>query len=365
MVDVTDSKSVGGNTVWVRVPPPALVRRTLLHSVSAVFVRAAKISYPLSPSSSPKSNPFHWASIWIIFYISATNPLRWASGRDIFAISEQNPFHRASIRIIFYLKAVKNCMEYEFSRTELLLGTAAMQQLAKARVAVFGLGGVGGYAVEALARSGIGALDLIDHDVVSISNLNRQILATHRTIGMYKTEAAKERILSIHPSCCVTTHNTFFLPETAAEFQFRDYDYVIDAIDTVTGKIQLILASQAAGTPIISAMGAGNKLDPSAFRVADIYSTKACPLARVMRQELKRRGVKKLKVVYSEEKPISAFAETENSNSEREGGKRAKAVPGSVAFVPSVAGLILAGEVIKDLISEQIVTKEARADLPC
>ena len=243
-------------------------------------------------------------------------------------------------------------MPDQFARTELLLGTEAMERLSRCRVAVFGIGGVGGYVVEALARSGVGALDLIDHDVVSLSNLNRQILATHNTLGMLKTEAAKERILSINPKCRVILHNTFFLPQTAEEFDFRNYDYVIDAIDTVTGKIQLILASQAAGTPIISAMGAGNKLDPTAFRIADIYETKGCPLARVMRRELKRLGVEKLKVVYSTEKPQGGYAETESQpTGEEQAGKRAKAVPGSVAFVPSVAGLILAGEVIKDLIS--------------
>ena len=259
---------------------------------------------------------------------------------------------QAPIWLIFYLKAVEIEMEYEFSRTELLLGSAAMEHLAKARIAVFGLGGVGGYAVEALVRSGVGALDLIDHDVVSVSNLNRQILATHNTLGMLKTEAAKERILSINPKCRVIVHNTFFLPDTASEFDFRSYDYVIDAIDTVTGKIQLVLAAQAAGTPIISAMGAGNKLDPTAFRVADIYETQGCPLARVMRRELKHLGVEKLKVVYSTEKPQGGYAEEGNLPiGEEQAGKRAKTVPGSVAFVPSVAGLILAGEVIKDLIS--------------
>ena len=243
-------------------------------------------------------------------------------------------------------------MDHEFSRTELLLGSEAMARLAKARVAVFGLGGVGGYAVEALVRSGVGALDLVDHDIVSLSNLNRQILATHRTLGMPKTEAAKDRVLSINPKCRVITHSTFFLPETAGEFDFDSYDYVIDAIDTVTGKIQLILASQAADTPVISAMGAGNKLDPADFRVADIYETKGCPLARVMRRELKHRGVERLKVVYSPEEPLDKYAEPGTSSTdEGTSGKRAKAVPGSVAFVPSVAGLILAGEVIKDLIS--------------
>lgn len=223
-------------------------------------------------------------------------------------------------------------MEGQFIRTEMLFGKESMDRLAHARVAVFGIGGVGGYVVEALARSGVGTLDLIDNDTVCESNLNRQIIALHSTLGMYKVDAARERILDINPLAKVNCHKTFFLPESADDFPFEEYDYVVDAIDTVTGKIELILRAQAANTPVISCMGAGNKLDPTAFEVADIYKTSVCPLAKVMRRELKKRGVKKLKVVYSKEEPVSRFR-----------------TPGSNAFVPSVAGLIIAGEVVKDL----------------
>lgn len=234
----------------------------------------------------------------------------------------------------------------QFSRTELLLGHAGMERLAHAHVAVFGLGGVGGYAVEALARSGVGTLDLIDSDRVSVTNLNRQILATHRTLGQFKADAARERVLEIHPAAAVNARRVFFGPGTAGEFDFSRYDYVVDAIDTVTGKLALIQAAQAAGTPVISCMGAGNKLDPTAFRVADIYETSVCPLARVMRKELKRRGVRRLKVVYSQEPPL----EPEGAlYQESLAGEVRRQVPGSSAFVPSAAGLILAGEVIKDL----------------
>lgn len=231
-------------------------------------------------------------------------------------------------------------MEEQFSRTELLLGTEGVLRLKNARVAVFGVGGVGGFAVEALARAGIGTLDLIDKDDISVSNINRQIVATHSTIGKLKTDVAKDRILDINPNAVVNTFHTFYLPETADMFDFTQYDYIIDAIDTVTGKIQLIMEADKTGTPIISSMGAGNKLDASAFKVADIYKTNVCPLAKVMRRELKKRGIKKLKVVYSEEQPLKINAETQDIR---------KAVPGSVSFVPSVAGLILAGEVIKDI----------------
>ena len=234
-------------------------------------------------------------------------------------------------------------MKYEFSRTELLLGEEAMKLLSESRVAVFGVGGVGGHVVEALARSGVGALDLIDKDQVDITNLNRQIIALHSTLGQDKVEAARARILDINPDCRVTLHKTFYLPETQDQFDFTQYDYVVDAIDTVSGKVALVLQAQEAGVPIICSMGAGNKLDPTAFRVADIYQTKVCPLARVMRKELKSRGVKKLKVVYSEEPPISPGSSAE----EEIPGRRQ--IPGSTAFVPAVAGLILAGEVIKDL----------------
>lgn len=227
----------------------------------------------------------------------------------------------------------------------MLFGSDAMKRLEKSRVAVFGIGGVGGYTVEALARSGIGALDLVDNDTVSVTNINRQIIALNSTIGKYKVDAAKERILDINPDCRVNTYTTFFMPDCSDEFDFTQYDYVIDAIDTVTGKIEIAMKAQAAGIPAISSMGAGNKLDPTAFEVTDIYKTSVCPLARAMRQQLKRRGVKQLKVVYSKEQPIEPVAvsgsETDNS--------LGRAIPGSNAFVPSVVGLIIAGEVIKDI----------------
>ncbi|MCR5527218.1 MAG: tRNA threonylcarbamoyladenosine dehydratase [Lachnospiraceae bacterium] len=236
----------------------------------------------------------------------------------------------------------------QFSRTQLVLGSKAMEKLSNSRVAVFGVGGVGGYVCEALARSGVGAIDIIDKDTVDLSNLNRQIIATQKTVGRYKTEVMKERIHDINPECRVTAHNCFFLPETAGEFDFRDYDYVVDAVDTVTAKIEIIMQSDKAGTPVISSMGAGNKLDPTAFKVADIYKTKVCPLAKVMRRELKKRGIEKLKVVYSEEQPVSLYKEGESSE---ESGSVRKSIPGSIAFVPSVVGLIIGGEVIKDLAS--------------
>lgn len=250
-------------------------------------------------------------------------------------------------------------MEEQFSRTEKMLGAEAVNRLKNSRVAVFGIGGVGGYAVEALARSGVGALDLIDSDTVCLSNLNRQIIATHKTLGQYKVDAAKERILDINPDAVVRVYRTFYLPETANQFDFSEYDYVIDAIDTVTGKLQLVEQAERTQTPIISSMGAGNKLDPTAFRVADIYETSVCPLAKVMRRELKKRGIQKLKVVYSTEPaitPLSEQSETaadriEHENREKETSCNAprRSSPGSIAFVPSVVGLILAGEVIKDL----------------
>ena len=234
----------------------------------------------------------------------------------------------------------------QFSRTELLLGREGVERLARAHVAVFGLGGVGGYAAEALVRSGVGALDLIDSDRVSLTNLNRQILATHRTLGQYKADAARERALEINPEARVTARRVFYGPDTAGDFDFSQYDYVIDAIDTVTGKLALIQQALAAGTPIISCMGAGNKLDPTAFRVADIYETSVCPLARVMRKELKRRGIRRLKVVYSQEPPM----EPEGAlYQESLAGEVRRQVPGSNAFVPAAAGLILAGEVVRDL----------------
>ena len=233
-----------------------------------------------------------------------------------------------------------------FSRTELLLGIDAMDKLRNARVAVFGLGGVGGYVVEALARSGVGCLDLIDHDTISLTNINSQIMATHATVGMSKAAAAAARVKDINPDATVHVHETFYLPDTAAQFDFTQYDYIVDAIDTVTGKLMLALDAQRCGTPIISSMGTGNKLDPTAFRVADISQTKGCPLARIMRKECKKRGIQKLKVVYSEEEPIPS--KLDGLEEELPEGRRA--LPGSVAFVPSVAGLIIAGEVIKDLI---------------
>lgn len=248
----------------------------------------------------------------------------------------------------------------QFSRTELLLGKEAMDKLENARVAVFGIGGVGGYVCEALVRSGVGAFDLIDDDKVCLTNLNRQIIATRKTVGQYKTEVMRDRILDINPKADVRIHNCFYLPENASDFDFSEYDYVVDAVDTVTAKIELIMRAKEAGTPVISSMGAGNKLDASAFRVADIYKTKVCPLAKVMRRELKKRGVKKLKVVYSEEQPIRPIEDMAiscRSHCICPPGAAHKCterrdIPGSVAFVPSVAGLIIAGEVIKDLTAE-------------
>ena len=230
-------------------------------------------------------------------------------------------------------------MSEQFSRTQLLYGAQSMEKLAASRVAVFGIGGVGGYVVEALARSGICALDIIDNDQVCLSNINRQIIATHKTIGMYKVDAAEERIHDINPDCVVRAYKTFFLPETQDQFGFSQYDYVVDAIDTVTGKLAIIEKAKKAGVPVISSMGAGNKLHPSMFEVADIYKTEVCPLAKVMRRECKKRGIDSLKVVYSKEMPIKP--------SEKSGER--KVVPGSTAFVPSVVGLIIAGEVINDI----------------
>ena len=235
-------------------------------------------------------------------------------------------------------------MKEQFIRTAMLLGADALPKLQAARVAVFGIGGVGGYTVEALARSGIGHIDLIDSDTVSLSNINRQILATHRTVGMPKVEAAKERILDINPDCDVTTHQVFYTPETADRFDFTKYDYIVDAIDTVTGKLALVERAHAAGTPIICCMGTGNKLDASAFRVEDISKTSMCPLARIMRKELGKRGIKHLKVVYSQEEALSPTGWEEEAAAL---GKRQ--IPGSTAFVPGAAGLLLAGQVIRDL----------------
>ena len=248
-------------------------------------------------------------------------------------------------------------MQDQYSRTQLLLGEEAMDKLHRCRVAVFGIGGVGGYTVEALARSGVGALDLIDDDKICLTNLNRQIVATRKTVGQYKVDVAEERVHDIDPNIRVTTYKTFFTPETQDQFDFTQYDYVVDAIDTVTGKIALVVKAKEAGVPIICAMGAGNKVDPTAFRVADIYETSVCPLARVMRVQCRKRGIKKLKVVYSQEKPIRPVEDAAIScrnhcicppGTARKCTDR-RDIPGSTAFVPSVVGLILAGEVIKDL----------------
>lgn len=244
-------------------------------------------------------------------------------------------------------------MQNQFIRTEMLLGSDNMEKLRNSHVIVFGIGGVGGYVVEALARSGVGTLTLVDNDVVAESNINRQIIATVKTIGRAKVEAAKERVLEINPEAVVNTRQMFYLPETAGQFDFTRYDYVVDAIDTVSGKIALVVEAKKCGVPVISSMGAGNKLEPSAFEVADIYKTSVCPLAKVMRRELKKRGVRDLKVVYSREEPLTpqrgrADASHEDG-SEAENAEGKRRTPGSVAFVPSVAGLIIAGEVVKDL----------------
>lgn len=233
-------------------------------------------------------------------------------------------------------------MSETFIRTELLLGMEGVETLKQSKVAIFGVGGVGGYVAEALARSGVGAFVLVDRDVVSISNINRQITATTKTIGMPKTQAMKERILEINPQAQIEIRDCFFLPENAEEFEFKEYSYVVDAVDTVTAKIELVMQAKQAGVPVISSMGAGNKLDPTRFEVADIYKTSVCPLARVMRRELKKRGVESLKVVYSKEEAMTPKQILSDESK--------RVIPGSVAFVPSVAGLIIAGEVIKDLL---------------
>ena len=229
--------------------------------------------------------------------------------------------------------------ENQFERTALLLGKASVERLARKRVAVFGVGGVGGFVCEGLVRAGIGAIDIVDKDIVALSNINRQLIALHSTVGKNKVDVLEERLKDINKNLIIKKYKCFFLPETSETFDFREYDYVVDAIDTVTGKIELILKAKEAGVPIISAMGAGNKLEPAGFQVSDIYKTSVCPLARVMRRELKKRGVEKLKVVYSKEEPIKPqFEEGE------------EVVPGSISFVPPVVGLIIAGEVVKDLI---------------
>ncbi len=249
----------------------------------------------------------------------------------------------------------------QFSRTQLIFGKEAMDKLANSRVAVFGIGGVGGYTVEALVRSGIGAIDIIDDDKVCLTNINRQIFATRKTVGKYKVDVAEERILDINPDIKVTKHRTFYSPETASEFDFTQYDYVVDAIDTVTGKLELVENAKKCGTPIICSMGAGNKVDASAFEVTDIFKTSVCPLAKVMRYELKRRGIKHLKVVYSKEQPVKPVEDMAIScrshcvcppGTARKCTQR-RQIPGSTAFVPSTVGLIIAGEVVKDLIGYQ------------
>ena len=245
----------------------------------------------------------------------------------------------------------------QFSRTQLLLGADNMERLSKAKVAVFGIGGVGGYVVEALVRSGVGHFVLVDDDKVCLTNINRQIIATRKTVGQYKVDVMKERILDINPDADVEVRKCFYLPENAHEFDFSEYSYVVDAVDTVTAKIEIIMRAKECGVPVISSMGAGNKLDPAAFQIADIYKTTMCPLAKVMRRELKKRGIKKLKVVYSNEKPTRPLDDMSIScrtNCVCPPGAKHKCterrdIPGSVAFVPSVAGLILAGEIIKDL----------------
>lgn len=251
-------------------------------------------------------------------------------------------------------------MQNQFSRTEILIGKEALEKLKASRVAVFGIGGVGGYVCEALVRTGVGAFDLIDDDKVCLTNLNRQIIATRKTVGQYKTDVMKERIHDINPDADVRVHQCFFLPENADRFPFEEYDYIVDAVDTVTAKIELVMKAQEMNVPIISSMGAGNKLDAGAFRVADIYETKVCPLAKVMRRELKKRNVKHLKVVYSEEEPIKPVIEESNScktncicppGTQRKYTVR-RAIPGSVAFVPSVVGLMIAGEVIKEIVKK-------------
>ena len=251
----------------------------------------------------------------------------------------------------------------QFSRTQLIYGVEAMGKLAASRDAVFGIGGVGGYVVEALARSGIGAIDLIDDDKVCLTNVNRQIIATRKSLGKYKVDVAEERIHDINPDCKVRAYKTFFLPETQDQFDFTEYDYVVDAIDTVTGKLAIIEKANAAGVPVMSSMGAGNKIDASLFEVADIYDTSVCPLAKVMRHECKKRGIKHLKVVYSKEKPIRPLEDMSIScrtncicppGAARKCTER-RDIPGSTAFAPSVAGLIIAGEVINDLTGKKSI----------
>lgn len=262
-----------------------------------------------------------------------------------------------------YIEGV--CMQNQFSRTQMLIGEKGIEQLQRAHVAIFGLGGVGGYVVEGLVRAGVGSFDLIDDDKIGLSNLNRQILATHETIGKYKTDVMKERILDINPQAKVTVHRCFYLPETSSQFDFRQYSYVVDAIDTVTGKLEIIVKAQEAKVPIISCMGTGNKIHPELLCVADIYQTSMCPLAKVMRNELRKRKVEHLKVLYSKEKPFCCIEEGENGSvqwddeeiiEQKIPGKiftGRRGLPGSISFVPSIAGLMIAGEIIRDLIENK------------
>ncbi|WP_026490725.1 tRNA threonylcarbamoyladenosine dehydratase [Butyrivibrio sp. XPD2002] len=243
-------------------------------------------------------------------------------------------------------------MEEMFSRTGLLLGEDAIEKLHNSHVAIFGIGGVGGYVCEALVRSGIGSFDLIDSDTVAESNLNRQIIALKTTIGKYKTEVMKERMHAINPDVKVNIHNCFYLPENADDFDFNKYDYVVDAVDTVTAKLEIIMRAKECGTPVISAMGAGNKLDPSRFRVTDIYKTSVCPLCKVMRRELKKRNIRKLKVVFSDEEPIKPAVRAEDAAELKASGSSRRSTPGSTAFTPAACGLVIASEVVKDLLKE-------------
>ena len=246
-------------------------------------------------------------------------------------------------------------MNREFTRSALLMGEAAVEKLQKSRVAIFGVGGVGGYVCEALVRSGVGAFDLIDKDVVDVTNINRQIIATHSTVGRPKVEVMRERMLDINPEVLINARECFFLPENATDFDFTNYDFVVDCVDTVTAKIQIIMQAKEAGVPVISSMGAGNKMDASRFKVADIYKTNVDPLARVMRRELKKRGVRKLTVVYSDEEPMTPINDSNSGEADAvsQSVGRVKQTPGSVAFVPGAAGLIIAGEVVRQLISQE------------
>lgn len=241
-------------------------------------------------------------------------------------------------------------MESQFQRTEMLIGKEAVKTLQQSKIAVFGIGGVGGFAVEALARSGIERIDIFDKDKVDVTNLNRQIIATQKSIGRYKVDVMKERIIDINPNAVVNAYPCFFLPENAEQYDFSEYNYIIDAVDTITAKLELVTKAKRENVRIISSMGAGNKLDPTAFEVSDIYKTSVCPLAKVMRRELKKRNIKNLKVVYSKEEPIKPFFSENNNAEDKNDSKRRKISPGSIAFIPSVVGLIIAGEVIKDLI---------------